>query len=75
MLGLSKNCLISQFIIELYILHLQAVISSEEEEGHQGRIDRKVLFRYKPSNIDTPYFLSVFLWKFKEGHLNAFPYY
>ena len=46
MLGLSKNCLISKFIIELYILHLQAVISSEEEEGHQGRIDRKVLFRY-----------------------------
>ena len=33
------------------LLYLQAVISSEEEEGHQGRIDRKVLFRYKQSNV------------------------
>jgi len=31
----------------------KVVISSEEEEGHQGRIDRKVLFRYKLSSIDA----------------------
>jgi len=52
------------------------VISSEEEEGHQGRIDRKVLFRYKlANNIDAHNYVhvNVILWKCKEVHLYPLP--